>query len=108
MQGSAKCQHVNFRIQGKRTMRPIRCGTKAPWTTLPVTFPLRFSNSFMMVGQWSVVSDQLPFMLSAYCLHCIRPQALVFQLSIASFAKIQGGSGIISMFESELTYGSYI
>lgn len=107
MQRSAKCQHVNFRIQGKRTMRPVRRGTGARWTILSVTFPLRFANSFMMIGDSSVVSGQWSV---APCLlhHCIRPQALVFQLSIALFAKIQGGNGIISMFESELTYGSYI
>ena len=103
-------------------MRPVHRGTRVRWTTLPVTFPLRFSNSFMMIAQWSVVSCQLlcsMLLPTAYCLlptaycllptadcrlhHCIRPQALVFQLSIASFARIQGGSGIISMFESELT-----
>ena len=67
MQRSAKCQHVNFRILGKRTMRPVHRGTRARWTTLPVTFPLRFSNSFMMIGQWSVVSGQLP-LLYAFCL----------------------------------------
>jgi hypothetical protein len=58
MQRSAKCQHVNFRIQGKRTMRPIRRAMGARWTTIPVTFPLRFANSLMMIGQWSEVSSQ--------------------------------------------------
>jgi hypothetical protein len=50
MQRSAKCQHVNFRIQRKRTTRSVRSGTTAHWTTLSVTFPLRFPNPFMTIG----------------------------------------------------------
>src|SRR2546428_6584534 len=45
---------------------------------------------------------------SAFILYCILPQALVFQLSIASAGRIHGGKGINKKSERATTYGSYI
>ena len=38
--------------------------------------------------------------------YCMRPQALVFQLSIASLPKIHGGSGIINLNNHNEDFGA--